>query len=121
MLLLVALAMLADIQAADYFPMYEGQTVKTRALVQPYFDCAFYAAGKMEKSGDAPNEVAKAAMTVCDDDRADLQASIDADLALAPSEPETGLSDKVMNKLDTWMAGHLQMRIVAKRAIRAGN
>ena len=119
MILLIAAAQVSDIKASDYFPMYQGERTETRALVQPYFDCTFKAAGQLEKSGDAPTEVAKAAIAMCDTSRENLQASVDADIALAPAEAPLGTSDKVMGKFDQWLENHLRMRIVAKRAMKA--
>ena len=119
MILLIAAAQVSDIKASDYFPMYRGERSETRALVQPYFDCAFHAAGKLENSGDAPTEVAKAAIDFCAPPREDLEASVDADVALAVSEQPLGIADKVMSKFDLWLENHLRMRIVAKRAMKA--
>lgn len=120
MIMIFFLAMASDVEAADHLPMYEGQTSKTVAFAQPYFDCAANAAGKLDRSGDAPTEVAKAALMVCSDQRQDLEGGIDYDILMSKKPALPFTTERIMTKFEGWLVDHLRMRLVAKHAIANG-
>lgn len=102
----------SDIGGVDNFPMYAGRTRKADVLIQPYVECAFRAAGKLERSGEAADTVAKAAIDFCFENRDKLQAEVDAEQAFAGS-----IESDALKSFDEWLIRQISLRIVGKRAI----
>ena len=97
----ILFAIVAQI-AFERFPGPDWVSEETTALVQPYWDCAQRAAGRLEPSDEAADLVAEAAMEECREERISLWASIVADALMARVENSTdveGLFEKFDNEL----------------------
>ena len=111
-MLIALLIAQSDIDAAANFPIYDGRNEEAERLMQPYVECAFQAAGKLERSGEAADIVARAAIDFCVQSREALEVEVDSARVIAGS---TG--GDPLEAFDEWLVRQLSLRIVGKRAM----